>query len=85
MKKIVEDSEGGLVSYLGENILVFAANYIYTGKLEGVNSTCILLRDPKIVYETGSFTEAGYTDAQILPKDTAYIMLSAIEMVCHSK
>ena len=42
-------------------------SYIYAGKLTGVNEECILLEEAKIVYETGSFTDKGYSDAQLLP------------------
>ena len=42
MKKIVQEVEGeGLVKLLGERVTLFCANYIYTGKLEGVNESCV--------------------------------------------
>lgn len=79
MKKIIEEKEGeGFEKLLGEKITVFCANYIYTGKLMGVNETCILLTDPSIVYETGSFSEKHWKDAQALPHDW-YILVNAIE------
>ena len=79
MKKIVEEKEGeGFEKLLGERVTVFCANYIYTGKLMGVNETCILLTDPSIVYETGSFSEKHWKDAQSLPHDW-YILVNAIE------
>ena len=79
MKKIVEEVNGeGFDKLLGERITVFCMNYIYTGKLSGVNDTCILLINPAIVYETGAFNEAGWKDAQNLPYDL-YVQLSAIE------
>lgn len=79
MKKIVEEKSGeGFEKLLGERITVFCANYIYTGKLTGVNETCLLLTDPSIVYETGSFSEKQWKDAQPLPHDW-YIMINAIE------
>ena len=80
MRKIIEQVEGeGLEKFLGERITLFCANYIYTGKLSGINDTCVLLTDPYIVYETGSFTESGWKDAQKLPTDEWYIQVSAIE------
>jgi hypothetical protein len=80
MKKIVEQVEGeGLVKFLGEPITLFCANYIYAGKLKGINETCVLLTDASIVYETGAFTEKGWKDAQPLPGGEWYIQLSAIE------
>ena len=79
MKKIVEEKEAeGFEKLLGERITVFCANYIYTGKLFGVNETCILLTDPSIVYETGSFSEKHWKDAQALTHDW-YILINAIE------
>lgn len=82
MKKIVEVEtvEGeGLEKFLGEPITIFAANYIYTGRLSGVNETCVLLTDAAIVYETGAFNEKGWKDAQKLPGGSWYVQLSAIE------
>ena len=48
MKKIVEDTEDGLESLLGDTVTFFCANYFYTGKLIGVNSACVKLQDAKI-------------------------------------
>ena len=76
--KVIEVEDEGLVSLLGQTITLFCANYIYTGKLEGVNSTCVKLSSPKIVYETGSFTEKNWKDAQALPNDL-YVQLDLVE------
>ena len=79
MKKIITEVEGeGLVALLGERVTLFCMNYIYTGKLAGVNETCVLLEDASIVYETGAFTEAKWKDAQSLPNKW-YVQTSAIE------
>jgi len=79
MKKIITEVEGeGLVSLLGERVTLFCANYIYTGKLAGVNETCVLLEDASIVYETGAFTETKWKDAQALPNKW-YVQTNAIE------
>jgi hypothetical protein len=70
MKKLVTVTEvvgEGLESLLGENVMFFCVNYIYAGKLTGVNQLCVILEDAKIVYETGAFTEKGFKDAQKLP------------------
>lgn len=81
MKKVMEvvevESEGFL-ALLGETVTLFCMNYIYTGKLTGVNDTCVLLDDPSIVYETGPFTTKDWKDAQKLPH-SIYVQLSAIE------
>ena len=63
---------------MGEIVTLFCLNYIYTGKLIGVNSTCVLLDAPSIVYETGPFNTAQWKDAQALP-NRLYVMTSAIE------
>ena len=80
MKVIVETKEGeGLESLIGLEITLFCINYIYTGKLVGVNATCVKLENPKIVYETGAFNEKSWKDAQQLPHKYFYIQLSAVE------
>ncbi len=81
MKKIVTVTEvegEGLESLLGKRITIFALNYIYTGELEGVNQTCVKLKDASIVYETGSFTDKSWKDAQPLP-NALYVQMGAIE------
>ena len=79
MRKLIEDVPGeGLDKLLGEQITLFCLNYIYAGKLIGVNATCVLLQAPAIVYETGPFTDPKWKDAQALPHEL-YIMLSAVE------
>lgn len=76
--EVIEVENEGLVSLLGQNVTFFCAIYIYTGKLVGVNSTCIKLENPKIVYETGSFAEKNWKDAQALPNEI-YLQTSMIE------
>jgi hypothetical protein len=78
MKKPVEESGEGLVKLMGERVTLFCLNYIYTGKLTGVNDTCVLLEDAGIVYETGAFDAAQWKDCQKLPQPV-YVMLSAVE------
>lgn len=79
MKKIVEEVTGeGLEKLLGERVTLFCLNYIYTGKLMGVNQSCVLLANAAIVYETGAFTEPKWKDAQQLPHEW-YVQLSCIE------
>ena len=46
MKKLVkvEEVQGeGLVGLMGENVTLFCMNYIYTGRLVGVNDTFVKL------------------------------------------
>ena len=80
MKKIITEVEDeGLVSLLGQHVMLFCANYIYAGTLTGVNDDCVLLEDPKIVYETGAFTEKAYKDAQKLHTNKWYVTKNSIE------
>lgn len=81
MKKIVnvtEVSGEGLVALLGERVTLFCLNYIYTGKLTGVNDSCVLLEDAAIVYETGPLMDKKWQDAQPLPGPW-YVQIAAIE------
>ena len=79
MRKIVDEVQGkGLEKLLGEIVTLFCLNYIYTGQLIGVDDTCVLLKEPSIVYETGAFTDPKWTDAQALPNEL-YVMTQAIE------
>jgi hypothetical protein len=79
MKKyIVEDEKEGLMKLLGERVTLFCMNYIYTGKLIGINETCILLEKPEIVYETGAFDNKEWENAQKLPHSW-YVSINAIE------
>lgn len=79
MRKLIEQvDEEGLMKLLGERVTLFCANYIYTGKLIGVNSTCVLLADASIVYETGAFDNTVWKDAQKLPNEW-YVQTGAIE------
>ena len=81
MKKLVNVTEvegEGVLKFLGERVTFFCMNYIYTGKLTGVNTDCVLLEDAYVVYETGAFTEKAWKDAQKLPNDL-YLMKGSIE------
>jgi len=80
MKVLIEEKEGeGLESLMGKEVTLFCINYIYAGKLIGVNSTRVKLENPKIVYETGSFEEKKWKDAQALPHKFYYIATQAVE------
>ena len=78
MRKLVEVEGEGLEALLGDRITLFCMNYIYTGKLVGVNDTCVKLEDAAIVYETGELTSGGWKDAQKYPNDL-YVSTNAIE------
>jgi hypothetical protein len=68
----------GLLGLMGENVTLFCLNYIYTGKLVGVNDTFVKLEGASVVYETGSFSDPTFKDSQKLPHDW-YVQLSSVE------
>lgn len=79
MKKlIIEDQNEGLDSLLGEKVLLLCVNYFYSGTLVGVNEKDVLLEDGHIVYETGSWKDKGFADAQKV-SDKLYVRTAAIE------
>ena len=78
VQTVTEVNGEGFEALLGEIVTCFCAVYIYTGKLVGVNATCIKLENPSIVYETGAFTDKRWKDAQALP-DTIYIQVGMVE------
>lgn len=83
MKKIVTvpviEVEGeGLTALLGKRVVIYCLNYIYSGLLAGVNTTCVLLEDAGIVYDTGSHDNAGFADYQKV-SHPLYIQVGAIE------
>jgi hypothetical protein len=82
MKKLVkvEEVEGeGLVGLMGETVTLFCLNYIYAGQLVGVNDTFVKLDNAHIIYETGSFSDKKFKDAQKLSNGIFYVQVSAIE------
>lgn len=80
MKIVVNEVQNeGLEALLGQNVTFWCGVYIYTGKLVGVNDTCIKLADAKVVYETGAFTSKKWGDAQALGVEAWYIQTAAIE------
>ena len=82
MKQIVTVTEvegEGLESLLGQNVLLFGLNYIYTGKLVGVTKEFVKLEGAKIVYETGPFSEKQYKFSEALPASVWYVQTTAIE------
>lgn len=81
MKKVVTVTEvdnEGLEGLMGQVITVWCLNYIYTGKLEGINEDYIKLTEASVVYETGPFNEKNWKDAQRLP-NPCYVMKQCIE------
>jgi hypothetical protein len=79
MKMIVTEVENeGLEALMGQRVTLFCGSYIYTGKLVGVNQTCVKLEGAGIVYETGAFDNKKWKDCQSLPNDW-YVTTQSIE------
>jgi hypothetical protein len=79
MKKIIQvDDSDGFESLLGERLTLFCLNYIYTGRLVGVNDTYLLLEEAGIVYETGELTDKTWKDMQPLPESWR-VQIGAVE------
>jgi len=75
---VIEVDNEGLIALLGKQVTLFCLNYIYSGTLEGVNEKCVKLNNAAIIYETGSFNDSSFKDAQKLPNDV-YVMINTIE------
>ena len=79
MKPTIEETTSAeLELLLGEQVTLFCQNYIYTGKLVGVNDTCVKLQEAAIVYLTEALTDKVWKDARALPSQW-YVQISAIE------
>ncbi len=81
MKKLVkveEVSGEGLIGLMGEEVTLFCLNYIYAGRLVGVNDEYVKLENAKVVYETGAFTDKSWKDAQALPHEW-YVKTGTVE------
>lgn len=78
MKIMVENKNEGLTSLIGQRVTFFCMNYIYTGKLVGINTRDIKIEDAGIVYETGSFSDSNWKDFQKMPHPI-YIRLNSVE------
>ena len=81
MKRLVECSkeESGLESLMGQRVTLLCGNYFYTGELIGVNEEDVVLKNPKIVYETGLWDEPEWADAQSLPTQELFVRVAFIE------
>lgn len=76
--KVEEVAGEGFFALMGKTVTLFCMNYIYAGKLVGVNDEFIKLENAHIVYETGAFTDKKFKDAQKL-NDEFYIQKTSIE------
>lgn len=80
MKRLVEEVSGeGLDKLLGETVLLMCANLFYHGKLIGVNTDCVLLENPSIIYETGEWPASVWKDKQAMGVKHWYVVRGSIE------
>lgn len=80
MKMIVENNTAeGLEALLGEQVVLLCACYIYSGKLVGVNTSCVKLEDAALVYETGEWSAKKWKDAQPIGTKYFYVATGMIE------
>ena len=79
LMNVQEVKEEGFMALLGKNVEIFCGVYIYAGKLVGVNSTCVKLANPHLVYETGGFLDKKYKDAQPMGREFHYVATTLIE------
>ncbi len=86
MQKLIKEVENeGFKKLLGSTVTVFCVNYFYNGVLVGVNDDCILIEDPKVIYETGAFTDSSWKDVQDMGIKELYIQKAAIESFASTK
>lgn len=79
MKKLIEvEEKSGLESLMGECVVLYCLNYIYSGRLIGVDDACALLEDAEIVYETGPLKDTEWKYAEKL-RHEHYVKQSCIE------
>ena len=81
MKKLVEVIEvenEGFTKLLGETVTFYCANYIYHGVLTGINETCLLIKNPSIIYDTGPH-DKDFENIQSMHMNELYINKSFVE------
>lgn len=81
MKKIVRQVESeGLISLLGKRVILFCANYFYSGVLECVNTHDVLLSDAGIVYDTGKLDAESFANFEKFGGNgKLYVRIESIE------
>jgi hypothetical protein len=78
---MTEFSDEEELRYVGERVVVFGANYIYEGNLEAVGKNTLTLAKPRIVYETGKYTDEEYKDVQALMGPYQTLWKSGLESI----
>ena len=81
---ITEGENKALTELVGKRVTFFCMNYIYTGTVHEVTDVQVHLKDAAIVYETGSFDDQNWSDAQNVPRHLNkegdwFVRISAVE------
>lgn len=76
---VVETTQDGLEKLLGEYVQLWCVNYIYAGKLTGVNATCVVLTEAGVVYETGKLDGTKFQDFQQFAHEEHFVQIGMIE------
>ena len=76
----VETAVDGLDKLLGEYVELYCLNYIYSGKLVGVNEFDVCLAECCIVYETGKLDDhSGYKFSESFNQEERFVQKAHIE------
>ena len=78
LTEVIEVEDAGLISLLGQRVTFMCGVYFYTGKLIGVNETCVELEDAGVVFDTGAFDNKTWSDCQNLPSNW-FVQIANIE------
>ena len=77
---LVETEVDGLDKLIGEYVELYCLNYIYCGRLVGVNGVDVCLAECQIVYETGKLSDhSGYKFAESFDQEERFVQKSHIE------
>jgi hypothetical protein len=68
----------GLIALMNKTVTLYCAGFIYSGKLVGVNDTCVKLDPALLVYNTGAHNTKTWETAEKFPRPW-YVQTSAIE------
>lgn len=83
MKRVVatvETEVDGLEKLLGEYVELYCLNYIYCGRLIGVNTEDVCLAECQIVYETGKLSDhSNYKFSESFNQEERFVMRASIE------
>lgn len=83
MKRVINTIEtevDGLDKLLGEYVELYCLNYIYAGRLIGVNENDVCLAECQIVYETGKLDDhSGFKFAESFNQEERFVQKSHIE------